>query len=117
MYRPPNRLRRGRHFKIIATNRIGDCVDNRRWRAAGHTPQFALGHSIGEVAAACVAGLCTVDGALATARVLGVAGCACAGLPVFTAKAVVGMGTAAGPGGQVGLVPRPVRRVSDSAPT
>ena len=42
-----------------------------RWRAAAHTPLFLLGHSIGEVAAACETGMLTSEGALLTAHGLG----------------------------------------------
>ena len=55
-----------------------------RWRAAGHAPRLALGHSIGEVAAAYMVGLLSVCEALATARTLGLAGCQCAGAMVHT---------------------------------
>ena len=50
-----------------------------RWRAAGHAPRLAIGHSIGEVAAAHVAGMLSVDEALTTAWALGLVGCQCAG--------------------------------------
>lgn len=46
-----------------------------RWRTAGHRPCIALGHSIGEVAAAYVSGMLDVQGAIQTANVLGLLGC------------------------------------------
>ncbi len=45
-----------------------------RWRAAGHWPSLVLGHSIGEVSAAYVAGLLSIDEAICTAHVLGTIG-------------------------------------------
>jgi acyl transferase domain-containing protein len=42
-----------------------------QWQAWGHEPSFALGHSVGEVAAASVAGLLTIEQALHTASKLG----------------------------------------------
>ena len=42
-----------------------------QWRAWGHEPSFAVGHSIGEVAAAVVSGLLTVEEALQLADTLG----------------------------------------------
>ena len=48
------------------------------WRHWGYAPTFALGHSIGEVAAAYTAGLFSLDEAIVTAHVLGRAGSACA---------------------------------------
>ena len=48
-----------------------------RWRAGGHEPGALLGHSVGEVAAAYVAGLLSVKDAIRTACVLGQAGAEC----------------------------------------
>lgn len=42
-----------------------------QWKAWGHEPTFALGHSIGEVAAAAAAGLLTTEEAMRTAHKLG----------------------------------------------
>jgi acyl transferase domain-containing protein len=42
-----------------------------KWRAWGHEPSIAVGHSIGEVAAAVVSGLLTVKEALRLADTLG----------------------------------------------
>ena len=41
------------------------------WRSIGYAPSMAVGHSIGEVAAACVAGMISVSEAMQTAWMLG----------------------------------------------
>ncbi len=45
-----------------------------RWREAGHLPGVVVGHSIGEVGAAYVAGLLSIEEALQVAHVLGTIG-------------------------------------------
>lgn len=68
------------HSALVTT--IINLLNADRWHAVGLTPRLALGHSIGEVAAAQVAGLLSVDGALATARALGLVGSQCTGAMV-----------------------------------
>ena len=53
-----------------------------RWRASGHAPNLALGHSIGDVAAAYAMRLLSLADALHTARVLGQVGAQCLGAMV-----------------------------------
>ncbi|KAL3926243.1 MAG: hypothetical protein SGPRY_003388, partial [Prymnesium sp.] len=55
-----------------------------RWRAAGFQPTFALGHSVGEVAAAWALGKTTVEEAIRTALVLGRLGAECEGEMLHT---------------------------------
>ena len=55
-----------------------------RWRQAGHSPTIVLGHSIGEVAAACTAGMLTIDDAILTAHLLGQVGSQLSGGMVHT---------------------------------
>ena len=54
---------------IVTT--IINLLNEAQWRAAGHQPTVALGHSLGEVAAAYSAGLLNVEDALRTAEILG----------------------------------------------
>ena len=44
------------------------------WREAGHLPHVVIGHSVGEVAAAYVAGFLSIEEALQTAHILGSVG-------------------------------------------
>ena len=56
------------HSPVVTT--IVNILNADRWRAAGHWPSLVLGHSIGEVSAAYVAGLLSIDEAICTAHVL-----------------------------------------------
>eukprot|EP00966_Prymnesium_polylepis_P112620 2605191-Prymnesium_polylepis.2 len=55
-----------------------------RWRQMGHEPAAVLGHSIGEVAAAYVAGLLDIKAALRTAHALGMVGAQRSGAMLHT---------------------------------
>ena len=54
----------------VATTVLNVCLCD-SWKAWGYAPSFALGHSVGEVAAAYAAGLYTLDEALGVALELG----------------------------------------------
>ena len=70
------------HSPLITT--IINILNVDRWRLAGHEPSIVIGHSIGEVAAAYVAGLLSLDDALLTALGLGQIGSQLSGAMLHT---------------------------------
>jgi acyl transferase domain-containing protein len=72
----------GEHTAVIAT--VINLLHGSLWRACGQEPAVAVGHSVGEVAAAHSAGLLTVREALTAARALGRVAATQAGGMLFT---------------------------------
>ena len=70
------------HSPILTT--VVNILNADRWRLAGYEPNVVVGHSIGEVAAAHVAGMLTMFDAVRTAFLLGRIGAALSGYMLHT---------------------------------
>ena len=74
------------HSPLVTT--ILNLLNEALWRAAGHVPKVVIGHSFGEVAAACSSGMLTAEEALRTAYTLAEIGAQLKGAMVHNCSAV-----------------------------